>query len=220
MSEQLNAAASTVRETAEKQLREAVMLEAVAAVPAFAAFPAKLAYVHARQVCLVAEASTREEAAAVFEALAAQVEPLPVVAYKGVFAGVKPACDYQARDGDILLDGGSALPVVLDCDGFHGGGSEKLRAWFESETQRVAVIIQIVGAPSTVRTVKQESPFGTMRNRAPVTTSYQWHGLPHSNTRHYFKGAPGSPGSVTCLFDFSTDLASWLAGRNSVTVNA
>lgn len=198
-----------LRDTAEKARREAEAIEGVARVPAFAALPVKAAFVSGKAVHLACELPTRQAVAETFATLCGKVEPLPLIAYKGTFAGFKPACDYTARDGDITLDADSALPCYFQVQAYReGAGTETLLSWFETATDRVSVRFDVAQpvARVTAETVRDH------RNRI-VGRHWYWTGLPNASHIIRYAGTTDAPGQFAFGFDHSTDLAAWLDGR-------
>lgn len=210
-------------EAARLQENNAARILKVSKVPAFGSLPVKLVYCSGKAVCLSLEAPSRSAAAAIFEELNAKYPALPVMAYKGTFAGIKPVCDYDPRDGTITLEGDDVYPLAYDVGGFgsnEGRGDETLRAWFETETERVALTIKVKPAVASCYLIRSEgrrdSGHGLPKG-SPV--EWAWNGLPNYNERFiFYSGNVLTPHSFSFAFDTSTGLDKWLEGRNPLTV--
>jgi hypothetical protein len=122
---------------------------------------------------------------------------------------VKPAADYEAADGTILLEAEHALPCAYRVTGTSPGNiSESLELWTETECDRLQIVIRPESKPAGfhVEIVRDH------RGRK-IGESAHWRGLPNSHTALRF--AHGEGGQFTFAFDTSTDLAAWLTPRPS-----
>lgn len=212
-----------LRDDAAKMIAEAAILERVGSHPVFAAFPARTAFTTTGRkwttVTLCAEVASRAEAAALFESVAARLAPLPVVAARHTFATVCPADDFDGPPESIVLDSESALPLAYDVEGFRAnenGNHETLRAWFQTESDRVAIRVQVKPAPAFCRGIRAKVNDFQKGVRKGDLLAWQWRGLPNSSATFRYTSADSRvPGGFTFAFDVSTDLAAWLDGDNA-----
>ncbi len=181
-------------------------LQLAAKHPAIAALDVAQVVTSGRRLILVCKVPDRAAVAVLF----ATLEPfaLPVVTYRGTFAGVKPAADYTAADGTVELDAQYALPCAYDVQGSGDSYvSEKLKLDIETETDRISVWIE--PEKPAARFTKEAERDGRGRLLRYV---YNWEGLPNANTVFRY-AAGGGPGNFGFAFDTSTDLAAWLTPR-------
>lgn len=208
--EWLSAQTAKAREDERAARQQVEALELAAAHPALALLPNVRNVVRSGgALILISDIKTREAAAELFERMAAHA--LPVVAYRGTFAGVKPACDYSERDGRIELDSEYALPCAFDVKGYAhalGRAEERLRAFFETETDRVQVWLDIAKPAASFRREDIRDGRGRI-----VETRWIWSGLPNANTRFAYAPGDKGPNTYSFAFDTSTDLAAWLSPR-------